>query len=516
MSFDARDWTRQHKHYEMNIPEITAAQAAEQIGHGSLIGVGGFGPAGSPKHIIPALAQRARIEHSQGRPFKVSVVTGASIGASCDGELADAEAMDRRFPFSVNPRLRQAYNSGKVKYHDLNLSDNASHLRQGVTGEIDWGIIEACEVQEIQGRVRIYLTAGIGIAPTICRLAKNGVFIELNTWHSTRLIGMHDIYEIEAPWFRSPVRITQPVEYIGMPYIEIEARRIRGIVMTHTPDEAREMLPPTPATQLIGQNLADFLVWNMNRGFIFKNRLTLQSGVGSAANAVVGALGSQPEVPNFNLYTEVLQEEPLRLIREGRIVAASTGALTVSSKDLCDLYENIDQFRGRLLLRPSEISNCPEIIARLGICSINTAIEVDIYGHVNSTKICGSRMMNGVGGSADFTCNAMLATFTCASTTKDGKISSIVPFCSHVDHTEHYVDAIVTEYGVADLRNKCATERAEAIIAIAHPDYRPILREYLRIANQYGGHTPHVLSKAFAMHEAYMKRGDMRLTTFED
>lgn len=500
----------------MIIPEITAVEAASQIEHGALIGVGGFGPAGSPKYIIPQLAQRARQEHAAGRPFKVSVVTGASIGASCDGELAEADAIDRRFPFSVNAQLRQAFNSGRVRYNDLNLSDNASHLRQGVTGQIDWGIIEACDVQEIHGHVRIYLTAGIGIAPTICRLAKNGVFIELNSWHSTRLIGMHDIYEIEAPWFRSPVRITQPIEHIGMPYIETTPDRIRGIVYTNAPDEAREMLPATPATLQIGQNLADFLVWNMKQGYIFKDRLTLQSGVGSAANAVVGALGSQPEVPNFNIYTEVLQEEPLRLIREGRITAASTGALTIGSEHLKDLYENIDQYRGRLLLRPSEISNCPEIIARLGICSINTAIEVDIYGHVNSTKICGSKMMNGVGGSADFTCNAMLATFTCASTTKDGRISSIVPFCSHVDHTEHYVDAIVTEYGVADLRNKCAMERAEAIIAIAHPDYRPILREYLRIAQQGGGHTPHALSKAFAMHEAFMKKGDMRLTTFED
>jgi acyl-CoA hydrolase len=198
------------------------------------------------------------------------------------------------------------------------------------------------------------------------------------------------------------------------------------------------------------------------------------------------------------------------------VVAASTGALTISSDHLKDLYANINDFRGRLLLRPSEISNCPEIIARLGICSMNTAIEVDIYGHVNSTKIGGSMMMNGVGGSADFTCNAMLSTFTCSSTTKNGCISSIVPFCSHVDHTEHYVDAIITEYGVADLRNKCATEKAEALIAIAHPDYRPLLREYMQLALQRGGHTPHILPAAFAMHDTYRRKGDMRLTDWRE
>ena len=495
---------------------MTAQEAAALVCHGDLLGIGGFGPAGSPKCIPPAIAEKATAEHAAGRPFKVDVVTGASIGASCDGTLAAADAIDRRLPFSVNPDIRKAYNARRVRYTDLNLSDNASHLRQGITGQVDWAIIEACDVQEVRGKYRIYLTAGIGIAPTICRLARKGIFIEINSWHSTKLIGMHDIYEIEDPWFRAPIRITQPIEHIGLPFIEVDAERITGIVECHLPDEARTMTPSTEITQQIGQNMADFLVWNMQMGYIFKNKLTLQSGVGSGANAVLGALGSCPEVPNFNIYTEVLQEEPLRLIREGRVVAASTGALTISSDHLKDLYANINDFRGRLLLRPSEISNCPEIIARLGICSMNTAIEVDIYGHVNSTKIGGSMMMNGVGGSADFTCNAMLSTFTCSSTTKNGCISSIVPFCSHVDHTEHYVDAIITEYGVADLRNKCATEKAEALIAIAHPDYRPLLRDYMQLAMQRGGHTPHMLPAAFAMHDTYLRKGDMRLTDWRE
>lgn len=496
--------------------EISAAQAAEHIENGSFVAVGGFGPAGSPKAIPPALAQKARREHEAGRPFKVNLVTGASIGASCDGELAAADAVDRRLPFSVNAEMRRAYNSGRVRYTDLNLSDNATFLRQGLTGPIDYGIIEACDVQEVRGKLRIYLTAGIGIAPTICRMATKGVFIELNTWHSTRLIGMHDVYEIEAPWFRSPVRITHPTEIIGLPYIEVDPQQILGIVTTHLSDEARTMNASTPETTLIGQHMADFLVWNMHQGYIFRHKLTLQSGVGSAANAVIGALGESAEVPNFNIYTEVLQEEPMRLMSEGRVLSASTGALTLSPEHLQMLYDNINAYRGRLLLRPSEISNCPEIIARLGICSLNTALEVDIYGHVNSTKVGGTRMMNGVGGSCDFTCNAMLATFTCTSTAKDGRISSIVPFCAHVDHTEHYVDAIVTEYGVADLRGKCADEKAEALIAIAHPDYRPLLREYVRLASSGGGHTHHVLPAAFAMHDTYRRKGDMRLTDWSE
>lgn len=498
------------------LPRLTAADAAALIAHGSLLAVGGFGPAGSPKAVTAALAQRARREHEAGRPFKVDIVTGASIGASCDGLLSEADAIDRRLPFSVNKSLREAFNSGRVRYTDLNLSDNAGHLRQGLTGDIDWGIIEAVAIEEHGDKLRIYPTAGIGIAPTICRLARRGVLIELNAWHSTKMIGLHDVYEIEDPWKRTPVRITYPTERIGQPYIEMERRRLTGIVETNLPDESRTMTAPTEAQRSIGAHMADFLAWNMRRGYVGSDRLMLQSGVGSAANAVVGALGESREVPDFCIYTEVFQEEPLRLLREGRIRQASTGALTISPEQLRELMDEVEHHREKLVVRPSEISNCPEIIARLGICSLNTAIEVDLYGHVNSTKICGTRMMNGVGGSCDFTTSAMLATFTCTSTTKDGRISSIVPFCSHVDHTEHYVDAIATEYGVADLRSLSAAERAEALIAIAHPDYRPLLREYIELARPRGGHTHHLLSAAFAMHDTYLRKGDMRLTDWSE
>ena len=237
--------------------------------------------------------------------------------------------------------------------------------------------------------------------------------------------------------------------------------------------------------------MADFLVQNMRDGKIPPTFLNLQSGVGSGANAVLGALGHSTEVPNFNIYTEVLQDAPIQLMREGRVLSASACSLTVTNECLKGIYDDIDFFKDKLVLRPSEISNNPEVIARIGVCSLNTAIEADIYGHVNSTKICGTKMMNGIGGSADFTCNSYLSIFTCGSTTKGGAISSIVPFASHIDHTSHFVDAVITEYGVADLRGKCAMEKAEELIKVAHPDYQPLLRDYLKYAEKYSGHTHH-------------------------
>ena len=146
---------------------------------------------------------------------------------------------------------------------------------------------------------------------------------------------------------------------------------------------------------------------------------------------------------------------------------------------------------------------------------IYTAIECDIYGNENSSHICGSKLMNGIGGSCDYERNGYISVFTTPSIAKGGRISAIVPMCTHVDSTEHDVDVIVTEQGVADLRGKGPRRRAEEIINhCAHPDYRPLLREYLRIADK--GHEPQSMTAAFAMHDTLRKKGDMRLTDFSE
>jgi len=163
-------------------------------------------------------------------------------------------------------------------------------------------------------------------------------------------------------------------------------------------------------------------------------------------------------------------------------------------------------------LRSQEVSNHPEIIRRLGIIAINTALEADIYGNVNSTHTLGTHVMNGIGGSGDFARNAYLAVFATKSLAKDGKISSIVPMVSHVDHNEHDVDILVTEVGLADLRGLAPRERAAVIInnCVAEP-YRQMLKDYVAEAAERGGHTPHVLEKALSWHTRYRDSGTMRL-----
>ena len=174
----------------------------------------------------------------------------------------------------------------------------------------------------------------------------------------------------------------------------------------------------------------------------------------------------------------------------------------------------MDFFRDKIVLRPQEISNNPEVARRLGLITINTALEADIFGNINSTHVCGTKMMNGIGGSGDFTRNAYISIYTTPSTAKNGCISSIVPMVSHLDHSEHSVKILITEHGIADLRGKSPIQRAHEIIEkCVDPAYRPMMREYLEKSKV--AHTQHNLHLAFAMHEEFLRSGDMRNTRFE-
>ena len=485
---------------------ISAAEAASYIKHGYNIGLGGFTPAGTPKAVTPEVAKIAEEEHAKGNPFQISIFTGASTGDATDGILSRVKAIRYRAPYTTNPDFRKAVNNGEIAYNDIHLSQMAQEVRYGFMGKVDVAILEACEITP-DGKV--YLTAAGGIAPTIARLADK-VIIELNAAHSKNGMGLHDVYEPLDPPYRREIPIYKPSDRIGLPYVQVDPKKIIGVVEVNTPDQARSFTAPDPITDQIGQNVADFLAADMKRGIIPASFLPLQSGVGNIANAVLGALGRDKTIPPFEMYTEVIQNSVIGLIREGRVKFGSACSLTVTNDCLEGIYQDMDFFRDKLVLRPSEISNSPEVVRRLGVISINTAIEADIYGNVNSTHIGGTKMMNGIGGSGDFTRNAYISIFTCPSVAKEGKISAIVPMVSHMDHTEHDVNIIITEQGVADLRGKSPKERAQAIIEnCVHPDYKNILWDYLKLTDGKS-QTPHALRASLAMHAELAKSGDMK------
>ncbi len=492
----------------MAFTRITAAEAAALIKDGDVLGLSGFTPAGTPKAVTAELGKIAKAEHEAGRPFQVSLLTGASTGQSCDGILSEEGAIKYRAPYTTNASFRKRVNAGEIAYNDVHLGMMAQDIRYGFFGEIDYAILEVCAIED-DGKV--YLTAAGGISPTVARLAKKGIILELNAFHSPKSIGIHDVYEPQDAPNRKPIMIEKVTDRIGTPYLQLDPSKVIGVVECDLPDEARAFKDADPITDKIGENVANFLMNEKKLGRIPEGFLPFQSGVGTTANAILFALGSNPDMPAMQVYTEVLQNAIVDLMFQERVKCASTCSLTVTNDKLASIYDNIDFFKDKLVLRPSEISNNAEVIRRLGLIAINTAIEVDIYGHANSTQICGTKMMNGIGGSGDFERNAYLSIFTCASVAKGGGISAIVPFCSHIDHTEHDVNIIVTEQGVADLRGKSPIQRAQAIIEnCAHPDYKQLLWDYLKIADK--GQSCHKMSAALAMHDTFLREGDMRKT----
>lgn len=485
-------------------PRLTAEEAAFLIPNGAMVAVSGFTPAGSPKAVPRALANRARELHERGEPFQIKLLSGASTGVACDDELARAEAVSWRAPYMTSVPLRQLANTGKIDFVDMHLSHVSQTVMEGFLGPINFAIIEATEITR-DGRV--YLTTGIGNAPTFLQCAEK-VIIELNAYHSPRLRELADILVLPPPPHRDPIAIHDPLDRIGRAYAEVDPSKVIGVVHTDEPDGGRAFAAPDEASRRIAEHVADFFLREIRSKRIPAEFLPLQSGVGNICNAVLAGLASCKEFPQFKVYTEVLQDAMLDMIASGEAIGASATALTLTEEKLVSFYKNFGDFADRIVLRPQEISNNPGIARRLGVIATNTAIEVDLYGHVNSTHILGTQIVNGLGGSGDFERNAYLSVFMCPSITKGGRISTIVPMCSHIDHSEHSVQVVVTEQGLADLRGLSPTARALRIINnCAHPAYRDALHRYLEAAPM--GHVRHDLQHCFDMHLNYLKHGAM-------
>ena len=484
---------------------ITADEAAEMINNGTTLGLSGFTAPGVPKSITEAVARKAEREHQQGREFKVNIFTGASTNDHVDGILARTNAVNMRAPYQNTPDLRQRINSHDAHYFDLHLSELSQKFRYGFYGRLDWAIVEVAEVFD---NGEVVLGIGAGNVPTYVKYAKH-VILELNSKLPRDLYGLHDIYMPLDPPNRREIPIFKPSDRIGSPVVKIDPEKIVGVVHSDHYDGIKGFSELDDNTLQIGANVCNFLIGEIKAGRIPKTFLPLQSGVGNVANAVLYGLAASKDIPRFEMYTEVIQDAVIELMKMDRCKFGSTCALTISDKAEREIMSNLDFFRDKIVIRPAEISNSPEVIRRLGVIAMNTALEADIFGCINSTHVLGTRMMNGIGGSGDFTRNGYISIFSCPSVTKGGMISNIVPMCSHIDHTEHSVDVIITDQGIADLRGLDAVQRAEAIINnCAHPMYRPLLQDYLRLNKN--GNIPHSLEASLAFHTAFKATGDMR------
>jgi len=490
----------------MRFPILTPQEAAELFHDGDNVGLSGFTAPGAPKVIPGAIAEKAEKLHSEGKPFKINIFSGASTSDKCDGILARANAIGKRTPYQNLPDLRKRINSHDTHYFDQHLSELAQQFRYGYYGDLDIAIIE---VSEIHDDGTCVVGMGVGNVPTYAKFAKK-IVLELNERLHHALFGLHDIYLPLDPPCRREIPVYHPNDRIGEPVLKLDPEKIVGVVMSDSYDGVKAFTTPDETTNKIGANVCEFLIGELKRGGIPSTFLPIQSGVGNVANAVLYGLADAKEIPPFSMYTEVIQDAVIDLMKKGRCKFGSTSSLTVSNEVEADVIDNIDFFKEKVVIRPVEISNNPEVIRRLGVIAMNTALEADIFGNVNSTHVTGTRMMNGIGGSGDFARNAYISIFSCPSITKEGKISNIVPMVSHLDHSEHSVDILVTDQGIADLRGKDPIQRAEEIIKnCVHPMYKELLTDYLRMGGN-NGQTPHSLKASLSFHTEFLESGDMR------
>ena len=482
---------------------VTAEEAAAFIKPGMSIGMSGFTASAYPKAIPLALAERMKKE-----PFKIDLWTGASTGPELDDTLAAVHGIAKRLPYQTDAILRGEINDGSVDYLDLHLSESAQLARVGYLGKLDLAIVEAVAITE-EGN--IIPSTSLGNAASYVQQA-DIVIVEVNTTQPLELEGMHDVYVPLDPPNRLPIPIVQADDRVGTPFIPCTPDKIKYIVPCDIKDGTRDLAAIDENSKKMSHFTLEFLNAEIKAGRMPKNLLPLQSGVGNVANAVMAGFVDS-DLEDLTVYTEVIQDGMLDLIDAGKLNFASGTAFSPSPAGMERFYKDVEKYKKYLLLRPQEISNSPEVVHRLGVIAMNTALEVDIYGNVNSTHVTGTKMMNGIGGSGDFARNAFLTIFYTPSVAKNGAISSVVPMCSHVDHTEHDVDVIITEQGIADLRGLAPRARAlEIINNCVHPDYKPVLLDYYKRAVEATkhAHTPHIIKEALSFHEKFIETKSMK------
>jgi len=472
-----------------------AAEAVRAIGKGMTVAMSGYAMAGFPKAIPDELVRRKEKEQD----LSLVLLTGSNV-PYLDEKLASAGIINRRIPMCASKTLAAQINAGKVHYTEQQMGKMPRLLRSGVLGDIDVLVVEAAGITK-EG----YLipTSSVGMVPRFAKLAKT-IIVEMNSCNADSFIGMHDIYMPEDPPDTRPIPLTRTAQRIGTPYISVDINKIKYIIHTNEPEQFGNLYQESEVNKRTVMNLFNFLELTFG-----KKLPPIQTGFGGIASCITNGLqGAVFE--NLEFFCGGADESMIDLLFSGKAAAVSAGGIAAGKKAIRKMRE-IPQCSERMVIRNGDIANSSEIISRLGVVSINTGIEVDIYGNVNCSHIAGSRVVNGIGGGADFAQNAGLSIIAVTSTGKNGTISNVVPMVSHQDICEHDVDILVTENGVADLRGLDDAERAQAVIqCCASRIYRDQLADHLKKAQRIsGGHHPQLPTEAFDWYRQLKETGSM-------
>lgn len=446
-------------------PEAVAAE----ISADATLLVSGFGSVGYPKAVPTALA-------ASDRPLSLTVVSGGSVGGEIDVSLVEADAIDRRYPYQARRPIRDAINRGDVAFHDRHVARVGDEVQYGGLVDADVAVVEAVAA----GEDWLIPSTSLGQTPAFVEAA-DALVVEVNHAQPLELQHVHDIYRPGRPPDREPIPLRTPGGRIGTSRIEFDPGKLVGVVESDSRDQPYTFRTPTEDDDAVAANLAAFLSREVERTPVFADAVRLQFGVGSLGNALMGRLG-QADIGDRDLvyFGEVIQDGLLDLLDDGELRSASATSLALSAEGQDRFFDDAERYAEDVVLRPTDISNSPALVDRFGVVAVNSALEVDLLGNANSTHVRGRDVVNGIGGSGDFNRAALVSVVALPSTASDGALSRIVPAVPHVDHTEHDIDVVVTERGVADLRGLSPAERAETILeSCAHPDYRARLADYL-------------------------------------
>lgn len=467
-------------------PLVDAASAAASIPVDATVLTSGFGSVGYPKAIPLALADDTR-------NLELTLVHAGNVGEEIDIDLIESGAVDRRFTYQSSTVARTATNRRNVAFSDRNASAVGDEVQYGRLVDPDIAVVEAVAV----GEDWFVPSTSVGQTPAFVGAA-DSLLIELNREQPLELQGLHDIYRPDAPPDRKPIPLSTPGGRIGTSHVGFDSETLIGVIETDTPDSTYNFRDPTADDLAIAAHLGSFLAAEIERSSVFEDTVHLQFGVGSLGNALMGELKSLDFGDRTVVYFgELIQDGLLDMLDADRLESASATSMALTDEGQDRLFADVERYAEDIVLRPAGVTNHPGLIDQFGVIGVNSAIEFDIYGNVNSTHAGGKRMINGVGGSADFNRNSLVTVCALPSTLDDGDISRVVPMAFHVDHTEHDVDVFVTEQGVADARGCSPVERAEMIIdRCAHPEFTPDLQSYLTDVKSQDYHIPHDIDRA--------------------
>jgi acyl-CoA hydrolase len=457
---------------------VPVEEAVKQVSRRSTLAISGFTKSGEPKTFLPALAKHLALDAPD---TKVALFSGASLSEDVENPLAPFIA--RRGPYMSSSASRKLIHAGKMDFTDVHLSHFARNLMYGFYGDIDVAVVE---VSRIRPDGSVVLSSSVGISPEALMKAKK-IILEVNT-AIPDYTGFHDIFVTTVhPNICWPIPLTNVRDRIGTPYVEFDTSKVVAVVESKIPDHPVPFKPSGEIDRRIAANVIEFLIQCRDTLHWGKRLPPIQSGVGNVANAIVGELYESP-FTKIRFWTEVFQDGMMRYVEDNaKFDCASATAISFSAEARREFERLFDTCRDKLVLRPMWLSNNAELITRLFVIAMNTPIEVDIYGHVNSTHIDGSKVVNGLGGSGDFFRNAYISIVHTPSIRrlKDGRtVSCVMPYVRHIDHTEHDIKCVVTEQGYTiNTEIRSAKHRAEDIIShCAHPHFREILEEYLKMA----------------------------------